>query len=253
MLSKSKKIFTDEKAQKIGRRLEPEASWDTVKEHPLGAAPSLSGDSQDLKIGSERDSSLPLHRKDGRNSIGQAIRFIRKERGITQEVLAKMARVDRTTVARIECGIFKSISVEKLEGIAVAIGLDLKTLFVKAGSLGESLSYRGHLGQIEFALDYPQEGFRIISHFPKQREFFFGRVVIEPQKTILSKKLPHPQQIYLHALEGKLLLTMSQKEILLKPGDCFAFPGLVEYELYNPDQFKPVSSLFITYPSFLTV
>lgn len=221
-------------------------------ERPL-EPPSLSGGSQVSEADAERDTNPLLHRKDGRNSIGQTIRFIRKEKGITQEVLARNAHVDRTTVARIECGIFKSISVEKLDGIAAAIGVDLKTLFLKAGSLGESVSYRGHLSQIEFALDYPQEGFRILSHFPKQREFFFGRIVIESHKTILSKKLPHPHQVYLHSLEGKLLLTLNQKEILLKPGDCFAFSGLQDYELYNSDQFKPASSLFITYPSFLAV
>jgi len=221
-------------------------------ERPLGL-PSLSGTPQVSETDVERDKNPLLHRKDGRNSIGETIRLIRKEKGITQEVLARNARVDRTTVARIECGIFKSISVEKLDGIAAAIGVDLKTLFLKAGSMGESVSYRGHLSQIEFSLDYPQEGFRIVSHFPKQREFFFGRIVIEPHKTIVSKKLPHPQQIYLHSLEGKLLLTLSQKEFLLKPGDCFAFSGLGDYELYNPDQFKPTSTLFITYPSFLAV
>ena len=216
-------------------------------------SPSLPGGSQVSETDVDRDTNLLLHRKDGRNSIGQTIRLIRKEKGITQEALARNARVDRTTVARIECGIFKSISVEKLDGIAAAIGVDLKTLFLKAGSMGESVSYRGHMSQIEFTLDYPQEGFRIVSHFPKQREFFFGRIVTQPHKTIVSKKLPHPQQIYLHSLEGKLLVTLDQKEFLLKPGDCFAFSGLGDYELYNPDQFKPTTTLFITYPSFLAV
>lgn len=192
-----------------------------------------------------------LERTDERGSIGAVIRNLRKERGFSQEELAQKAHVDRTTIARVECGIFKSLSVEKLELIAVAIGMDLKTLLVKADSVGESMSYRGHLSQIEFTLDYPEEGFKILSHIPKRKEFFFGRIEIKPQKTIASIKLPHPEQIYLHTLEGKVLLTRDSKQFLLKTGDCFAFTGLANYEFYNPDQFKPASALFITYPSFL--
>lgn len=194
---------------------------------------------------------IGIQRSDGRGSIGLVIRSLRKERGFSQEALAHMARVDRTTIARVECGIFKSLSVEKLEMIAVAIGVDLKTLLIKADSLGESLSYRGRLGQAEFVLDFPDAGFRILSHIPKRKEFFFGKIEIEPQKTLPSATLPHPQQIYLHALEGKILLSRQNRQFLLKTGDCFAFSGLGEYEFYNPDQFKPAASLFITYPSFL--
>lgn len=197
---------------------------------------------------------LPASRRtDVRGSLGEVIRQLRKEKGVSQDELARKAHVDRTTIARIECGIFKSISVEKLEGIAVAIGADLKTLLLKAESTGETMSYRGHLNEVQFVLEYPAEGFRIASHLPKRKEFFFGKIEIQPQKTIPSSKLPHPEQIYLHSLEGKLLLSREGKEYLLKPGDCFAFTGLGDYEFYNSDQFKASSCLFITYPSFLSL
>jgi len=100
-------------------------------------------------------------------------------------------------------------------------------------------------------LDYPDDGFKIISLTPKRREFFFGRIEIEPHVTVASPKLPHPEQLYLHCLDGKLLLTSQARESLLKPGDCFIFSGFSDYEFYNPDGLKKASSLFVTYPSFL--
>lgn len=185
-------------------------------------------------------------------SVGEVIRSLRKEKGLSQEELAKKAGVDRTTVARIECGVFKSLSMDKLTGIANAIGIDLKTLLHKTQSELESpASLRSHLDQIAFALEYPLEGFRIVSMMPKRREFFFGRIEIKAQKTILTTKLPHPEQIYLHCLDGKLLLIYESNEFLLKAGDCFVFSGRSDYELYNPEPLKTLSSLFITYPSFL--
>lgn len=205
------------------------------------------------EVGFVRDSTSGINRTDGRISIGEVIRGLRKEKGISQEELAKKARVDRTTIARLECGVFKSLSVNKLEGVARAIGLDVRALLLKADSVGESISYRGQLSRIEFALDYPEAGFRIVSMMPKRKEFFFGKIEIQSLKTIASDQLPHPEQIYLHCLEGKILLTRGAKQFLLKPGDCLAFSGFGEYEFYNPDQFKAASSLFITYPSFVPV
>ena len=197
---------------------------------------------------------FPLPQKtDGKYSLGEAIHALRKEKGISQEELAKRAGVDRSTIARVESGVFKSLSVEKLEGIAAAIGTDLKSLLIRADAAQEPASFRSHLSRIEFALEYPEDGFRIVSHVPKRKEFFFGKIEIEPQRTISSEKLPHPDQIYLHALEGKLLLNQDRKEFFLKPGDCFAFPGFSNYELYNPDPLKRVSALFITYPCFFSV
>jgi len=192
-----------------------------------------------------------VHKTDGRSPIGQVIKLMRKEKGLSQEELAKKTSIDRTTIARVECGMFRSLSVEKLEAIATALGMDLKTLLLKSASEGEALTLKGHASQIEFSLEYPEAGFRIVSFIPKTQEFFFGKIEIKAQKTIPSSKLPHPDQIYLHSLDGKMLLVCEMREFLLKPGDYFAFSGLSDYELYNPDQLKEASSLFITYPSFL--
>ncbi len=235
--------------EKVGRKLDPDVFLGSNDKQPLR--------NRELFRIQESPSLVPsvppIHRSDGRSSIGQIIRDLRKEKGISQEELAKKARIDRTTIARVECGIFKSLSMGKLEGIAVAIGVDLKTLLLKADAAEESVSCRGNLNRVEFALDYPVEGFQIISLIPKRKEFFFGKIEIQPQKTIASNKLPHPEQIYVHSLDGKLLLVREAKEFLLKPGDCLAFSGFQDYELYNPDQLKPASSLFITYPSFLSL
>lgn len=198
-----------------------------------------------------RDTTPEIYKTDGRSSIGRAIRILRREKGISQETLARKARIDRTTIARVECGIFKSLSLNRLEQIARAIDVELKMLLHKAETMGESLNYRGHLSQVEFVLEYPEDGFRIVSLIPKRKEFFFGKIEVRPQKAIVSSKLPHPEQIYLHFLEGKILFTRAAKESLFKAGDCFAFSGGSDYELYNPDQFKGSSALFITYPSFL--
>jgi len=212
------------------------------------------GTSGTTEMGFVQDASAGIEKRNKNACIGGAIRTLRKEKGMSQAKLAKNASVNRTTIARVECGIFKSLALESLEKIAIAIGIDLKTLLIKAESIaGESLNYRGNLNRVVFTLEYPEDGFRFVSFIPKKKEFFFGKIEIQPQKTVGSSKLPHPEQIYLHFLEGKALLVHERQESLLKAGDCFAFSGRSDYELYNPDQFKGCSALFITYPSFLLV
>lgn len=221
--------------RKIGRRLDVRV--------PQAAA---------LKLGN--DAEAVLQDTEGRSSLGEVIRSLRREKGLSQEDLAKKSHVDRTTIARVECGVFKTLSMAKLEGIAAAAGTDLDTLLhkIEAAENPEGPAmFRGDIGRIEFTLDYPEDGFRILSMVPRQKEFFFGNFEIKPQKTVPSAKLPHPVQVYIHTMEGKTLLTRASREFLLKPGDYVIFPGFGEYELYNPDQLRPARLLFITYPSFL--
>jgi transcriptional regulator with XRE-family HTH domain len=210
--------------------------------HALPAKP----DKQDFHV-----EEAAMHVTEKEINIGHAIRKLRKERGISQAELAGKACVNRTTIARIECGIFQSLSIKNLEGIGRALEVDLKTLLGQAESASGNLTHRSRISHIEFSLHYPKSGFRIASFLPKRKEFFFGKIEIDPKKNISPHELPHPEQIYVHTLEGKIVLTYDAKEFLLQPGDCLAFSGNRDYEIYNPDQLKPASILFITYPSFL--
>lgn len=193
-----------------------------------------------------------MHQVDGRTSIGEVIRVFRKEKRISQDDLARKAHMARSTIARIECGVFKSISVATLDGIAKAFELDAKALLLKAESMGEALTCRGHVSQAAFVLDYPDQGFKILSLLPKKKEFFFGKIEIEPNRTVPSNALPHPEQVCLNLLEGEMLLNKEGTHFRLKAGDYLAFSGRVEYEIQNTLLVKTAKAFFVTYPSFLS-
>lgn len=53
--------------------------------------------------------------------VGNRIRQIRKERGLTQEQLALEAQLDRTYIASVECG-KRNISIVNLNKIIIALG-----------------------------------------------------------------------------------------------------------------------------------
>lgn len=72
------------------------------------------------------------HRQDPRLiALGDAIRRIRKEKGVSQEQLALLAEVDRSYVGRIERG-DNNVAVLTLARIAAALQVSLSELLAQA-------------------------------------------------------------------------------------------------------------------------
>ena len=68
--------------------------------------------------------------------LGVKIKNLRKEKNISQEELAKKAKISRTTLSKIENGYFSKVSVATLEKILSILGYTLeikpKNPFVKS-------------------------------------------------------------------------------------------------------------------------
>jgi len=60
--------------------------------------------------------------------IGERIRKLRSTRGISQEVLAHLADLDRTYVNSVENG-RRNISIENIEKLAKALDVTLRSFF----------------------------------------------------------------------------------------------------------------------------
>lgn len=60
--------------------------------------------------------------------FGKRVRELRKERNITQELLAELAELHRTYIGQIERG-EKNISIKNIEKIAQVLEVDIESLF----------------------------------------------------------------------------------------------------------------------------
>jgi len=67
--------------------------------------------------------------------LGKKIKQLRKERGYTQEEFAKLIGISRTTLSKIENGVFAKVSVVVLENALSTLGYSLsietKNPFIK--------------------------------------------------------------------------------------------------------------------------
>ena len=70
------------------------------------------------------NSKRPLEPPVLRYKIGRELKNIRKQRGYTQEQLASMMGISRSTVSKIENGKF-SISIDYMELIAIFLNIEI--------------------------------------------------------------------------------------------------------------------------------
>ena len=60
--------------------------------------------------------------------LGQRIRELRKERGLSQEDLAELCGLDRTYISGIERGL-RNVALRNIEALAQALGVSISDLF----------------------------------------------------------------------------------------------------------------------------
>lgn len=70
--------------------------------------------------------------------IGRDIRTMRRSRGLTQQQLAELVGLERTSITNIEAG-NQSVPVPKLGAICAALGYELVLTFRPAGATNRDL------------------------------------------------------------------------------------------------------------------
>jgi len=66
-------------------------------------------------------------KKTVQQKLGERVRQIRKNRGLSQEDLAERCNLDRTYLSGVERGL-RNVSIVNIEKIAVALGIDISEL-----------------------------------------------------------------------------------------------------------------------------
>lgn len=67
-------------------------------------------------------------RRDVRHRLGERIRALRREKGLSQETLGFRAKIHRTYIGAVERGV-QNVSIMNIERIAKALNVSLAELF----------------------------------------------------------------------------------------------------------------------------
>lgn len=115
------------------------------------------------------------------NELGKIISKARKEKGLSQRQLAKLANMDYSAISRIEKGERKKPNILNLKGIAEILDLSLVTLMQLAGyndieiNHGQDLSNKRSISDYQNALeDYERFYFDILEDIESRRKNTFA-------------------------------------------------------------------------------
>lgn len=161
--------------------------------------------------------------------LAHNLRYLRKQKGLSQEQLATLAEIPRTTLTHMESG-QGNPSLHNLLRMAQALGVGIETL----------LSRPRPEAQLIRAAEVPvrwqkQKQVQVFELLPgAHRGLAIERMVFAAGATLPGQPhLPGTQE-YLTVLEGQVMLYLVGESFTLSAGDVLCFPGHQRHSYRNP-------------------
>ena len=179
-------------------------------------------------------------------NLGSSLEYLRKARGLTQEQLAKIAGLPRTTLSHIESG-EGNPSLKTLSKLALALGVPYEELLmtpkpacvlIRNQDLKKYKRSQGQINKVEL-LPRPIPGLQ----FERLEFQNFAMLVGTPH----SKGTPE----YFTCTKGRISVTVEGDTYSLEAGDVLAFPGDRKHTYKNLDgmESEGISIVILHYAS----
>jgi transcriptional regulator with XRE-family HTH domain len=162
------------------------------------------------------------------NQIGPRIKHLRREKGLTLEVLAKRTGITKGYLSKIERGI-QTPPISTLSRIAVALGIDMADFFTADRQRSRCTivrqSEREPVRRSGRAFGYHYEAIAH-SHPNKTMDpFVITLVPHATDHTVFS----HPGEEMMLVLEGAMMFLFGEERHELREGDCVYFDSSVPH------------------------
>ncbi len=156
--------------------------------------------------------------------LGPALRRLRREHGLTLEVLAGMVGTSVAHLSRLESG-DRQPSLEGLLRIAAALGVAVDELLVAPEEPGPGTVVRGATAPL-----YTGDGFRFQPLMPEAGPEGLSAVkIVFPANRAEGEYKTHEGEEWIYVLAGRLRLTLGDERTVLEPGDAAYFNGLLPH------------------------
>ena len=158
--------------------------------------------------------------------VRRRLRELRTQRGLTLEEVAHRARIDMSTLSRLESG-KRRLALDHLPRLAAALSVSTDELL----NPPESPDPRVRAGS------YSRDG---VTFWPLTRSGPAGglhafKIRISPRRRQPPKELPvHEGQDWLYVLSGNMRLVLGERDFTIKPGEA------VEFSTWTPHWFGAV-------------
>ena len=177
--------------------------------------------------------------------LGNALRHLRMENGLTIAEVSKRANVSRGMLSKIENGL-TSPSLEKLEQLANALGVTLSRLFHDYDTPKSGAQYvRGGEG-MEVVRRGTKSGhtYNLLAYDTGPKKLFEPFLISLDEESEVFDPFEHAGTEFIYMLEGKLEYTVGDQRYILEPGDSLTFdaeqPHRPEAKLQMPIRYLAI-------------
>jgi transcriptional regulator with XRE-family HTH domain len=184
-----------------------------------------------------RESKRAAGRLDGSafvRQVGQNVRRLRLERGVTLSELAASAGISLAMLSRLEKGDV-SPSLETLASLAEALGTGPAALLKDESAQQSDAQFVPKGEGLEVVRRGTRRGhtYHLLASDRGPKRVFEPYLVTLTSKSEVFPEFDHPGVEFIHILEGSLRYRHGSESYLLKPGDSLTFRGDVPH---GPDK-----------------
>ncbi len=181
--------------------------------------------------------------------VGERVLTLRKEKGLSGAELCRRAgRFDPRTLTAIEKGRIKNPSLKMLQKLARGLDVTVSDFFRQGEMELDRYCFPGSKKGAYYA-DFPEWGVKVISLTPFIKNFFCGKIILSPQKSLQDHMLKHSAPLFVSTLIGRIDVCVEGRSFPLKEGDNLFFNGILKHSFRNPMRRDSVF-LVVTAPSF---
>lgn len=171
------------------------------------------------------------------------LRMLREEKGVSQQQLALKLGLAKTHIARLESRAIASLSIEDLDRICHGLEHRLEDVIYRFYTAVKRPGLeRSKLDAPTYTIHYA-DGVQICALVKTGKSYFVGVLRIQPHKEWHKEKVITHKEVFIHILQGNLLLKMNNKEHFFKEGENLTLSKPFNYEIYNPHQLKELVAM----------
>lgn len=177
--------------------------------------------------------------------IGEKLRELRIQRGLTQEEMADRCELSKGFISQVERDL-ASPSIATLKDMLECLGVTLQSFFSEASN--EKIVFAP---QDMFEKEVPEQGLKITWLVPDAQKNSMEPILLELEPGAQSQVLPPLEgEEFGYVLRGQITLVHGKKRMIVRKGGSFCLHPSATHQIENSGS-KPAAVLWVsTPPSF---
>ncbi len=168
-------------------------------------------------------------------NLGQRIRKLRKEKGLTLVEVSKKTGVAQATLSRIETGTMMG-TVESHEKIAEVLGVGLSELYWGVDRRYDQISHLTTEAQRKVTHHGKNVQVELLTSESSKKKITPLFITLQPGAETVREHQERGVEKFLYVLEGDVKVKVDKEEFPLKTGETLYFDASLSHQILNDKQ-----------------